>query len=100
MLKLSPKYTSEVDNSRCLDVSELSEFKGEKEKLLAGMTVLSITDIYNPADNGWEGYGEWFAAFLYFERIIEQTFDRKHHYNFGQLTKEKQKDAIRARKLE
>jgi len=90
VLQLSPKYTDEANNSRCLNVSELSEFKGEKEKLFAGMTVLSITNIYNPSDNKWEGYKEWVASFLYFERIIEQTHENRDHFNYGQLCEEEQ----------
>eukprot|EP01083_Nonionella_stella_P190263 704683_1 len=91
ILKLSPKFTNEVDNSRCLDVSGLSDYEAEKEQLFAGMTVLSITNIYNPSENQWKGYKDWVASFLYFERIMEQTIHQKAHYNFGQLSKEKQK---------
>ena len=54
------------------------------------MTVLSITNIYNPSDNGWNGYGEYVNVLLFFERIIEQTDQQKHHYNYGQLSAEKQ----------
>ena len=63
LIKLSPKYTNEVNNCRCLDVSALSEFKSEKEKLFAGMTILSITNIYNPSINRWEGFGEYIKSF-------------------------------------
>merc|ERR1711902_156710 len=90
VLKLSPKYSDEVNNSRCLDVSKLSEFKGEKEKLFAGLTVLSITNIYNPSDNDWKGYGEYVSSFLYFERIIEQTNQQKHHHNYGKINRHQQ----------
>eukprot|EP01083_Nonionella_stella_P165564 551065_1 len=96
VLKLSPKYTDEVNQSRCLDVAAagLSDFEAEREKLFAGMTVLSITNIYNPSDNEWKGYGDYVAAFLYFERIIEQTNQQKHHYNYGQLAANKQEEYL------
>ena len=40
VLKSAPKYTNEVDNSQRLDVSELSEFKGEKERLVESICYL------------------------------------------------------------
>eukprot|EP01084_Bolivina_argentea_P163647 284659_1 len=94
VLQLAPKYTTKANNSRCLDVSGLSDYKSEKEKLFAGMTVLSIINIYNPSDNGWKGYAEFVAAFLYFERIIEQTNQQKNHYNYGKINKQQQKEYL------
>jgi len=94
ILQLSPKYKDEVNNSRCLNVSELSEFKNEKEKLFAGMTVLSIVNIYNPSDNAWLGYEDWMNAMLYFERIIEQTHENLNVYNHGSISTEHQRDYL------
>eukprot|EP01083_Nonionella_stella_P279631 951219_1 len=94
VLKLSPKYSDEVNNSRCLDVSALSEYEKERERLFAGMTVLSIINIYNTSDNAWQGYSDYVCAFLYFERIVEQTNQQKHHYNYGQMTAEKQEEYL------
>eukprot|EP01083_Nonionella_stella_P040217 109293_1 len=96
VLKLAPKFTDDVNHSRCLDVSPLSQFADdEKEQLIfAGMTVLSITNIYNPSHNGWTGYADYVQSFLYFERIIQQTIHQKHHYNFGKISKEKQREYL------
>eukprot|EP01084_Bolivina_argentea_P249777 418288_1 len=92
VLKLGPKWKNEINSTKCLDVSKFSEFKHEKEKLFAGMTVLSILDIYVPSDNKWDGYGGYIKSILYFERITEQTVHQKDYYNYGivnQKNKEK-----------
>eukprot|EP01083_Nonionella_stella_P269388 911391_1 len=91
VLKLSPKYVDEVNNSRFLDISAISNNERQSGRLFGGMAELSITNIYCPSDNAWKGYGNYVAALLYFERIIEQTNQRKQYYNYGKLSKKNQK---------
>eukprot|EP01084_Bolivina_argentea_P223309 377861_1 len=91
ILQLKPKWLKKMNNSRYIKVGTLSDFDDEKEYLFAGMTVLSITNIYTPSLNKYEGYGEYVASFLYFERIVEQTIHQKRYYKHG-VVKEKTKE--------
>eukprot|EP01084_Bolivina_argentea_P037087 68544_1 len=88
VLKLSPKYKNEMDYSKCLNVSKISDFESEKEKLFAGMTVMAIINIYDPLYNNWDGYYDYIQSMLYFERITEQTVHQKEYYNHGMITQE------------
>ena len=47
------------------------------------MTVLAIIDIGYEYDGKWCRLTDWFKAFLYFERIVEQTIHQKDFYNHG-----------------
>eukprot|EP01084_Bolivina_argentea_P249776 418285_1 len=89
VIQLAPKWKKEINSSKYLDVSIFSDFKHEQEKLFAGMTVLSIINIYNPSDNKWDGYSEYIRGILYFERITEQTVHQKDYYNYGVITNKK-----------
>eukprot|EP01084_Bolivina_argentea_P279412 477680_1 len=86
ILELSVKYKKAISFSKCLNVAELSDHTREKELLFAGMTVLAITNIFNPNDNGWNGYPKYMQALLYFERITEQNIHQKQYYNHGVVT--------------
>ena len=61
----------------------------EKERLFAGMTVLSIINIFNLSDNGWNGYYEWIQSILYFEKIIQQSIHDTNFYNYDNSPKKK-----------
>ncbi len=86
VIQLAPKWKREINSSKCLDVSSFSQFKHEKEKLFAGMTVLSIINIYTPSDDAWKGYSDYIQSMLYFERVIEQSAHQRDQYNYGIMT--------------
>ena len=89
-LSLSPKFKIEINSSRHLKVGTLgdSQFNNEKERLFAGMTVLSIINIYDMTDmDPWSGHNKHYLnVMLYFERIVEQTIHNREHYCHGVIT--------------
>eukprot|EP01083_Nonionella_stella_P161403 528634_1 len=89
ILELGPKFKQEIHASKCINVKEFSNFKGEKERLIAGTAILTIINIRDLKSRN--NYKLVVKAILYFERITEQTFDRKAHYNYGQLSKKHQR---------
>eukprot|EP01083_Nonionella_stella_P150959 481748_1 len=89
ILELGPKYKTEVNYSRCLDVSTISDYTAEKERLFAGMTELAIINIIDLGASGDEERYEmakYMKVILYFERLCEQTVYNKDYYNYGQCT--------------
>eukprot|EP01084_Bolivina_argentea_P150149 262214_1 len=94
ILQLSPRYKKEVSFSKCLDVESFSDFPEEKEILFAGMSALSITNIYSPSDNQFQGYSKYIKAILYLERITEQNIHQKRFYNHGVITDNNKDDWV------
>eukprot|EP01084_Bolivina_argentea_P000941 1724_1 len=94
VLHLAPKFKTDCNMSKWMNVSTVSDFPNEKERLFAGMTILSIINIYNPSDNKWDGYKEYIKIMLYFERIIEQNIHTKDFYNYGIVTEKTKKEWI------
>eukprot|EP01084_Bolivina_argentea_P138639 244034_1 len=86
-LKLSPKYNNQINTSRYIDVSNVLNFRKQKEILFAGKMVMSIIDIYEETGN----LKDYIQSILYLERIIEQTLNTKNAYNHGVLNANKQK---------
>ncbi len=77
--------------SKCLDVRSISSYNREDERLFAGMTTLAITDIGSTFNGEWKWLGPYIKGLLYFERITEQTVHQIKYYNYGFVTREKQK---------
>eukprot|EP01083_Nonionella_stella_P152353 488208_1 len=99
VLKLSPKFKTQVHFSRYIDVSKLSNFANEKELLFAGMVVMAITNIYAAFNGKVISYSEYVKCILYLERIIEQTIHTREEYNQSLIT-EKTKDKWMKRQRE
>eukprot|EP01084_Bolivina_argentea_P223310 377862_1 len=91
VLKLGPKFKNELNNNKYLNVSSISEYNDEKEKLFAGMTVLAIIDIGYAYANRWYWLGHHTKVLLYFERLITQTIHQRNNYNYGFVSKSVQK---------
>eukprot|EP01083_Nonionella_stella_P004798 13991_1 len=90
-LTLKPKFKDELNNSKYLDVSSISDYAKEKERLFAGMTVLAVVDIHYRKGTAVTHLETYALVFLYFERIIEQTIHNKDYYNCGFATKKQQR---------
>eukprot|EP01083_Nonionella_stella_P079973 219527_1 len=86
VLQLSPKFRTQVHFSRYIDVSKISNFKEEKERLFAGMVVMAITNIYAAFNRKVISYSEYVKCILYLERIIEQTIHTREEYNQSLIT--------------
>eukprot|EP01083_Nonionella_stella_P004800 13996_1 len=91
VLTLKPKFKGELNNSKYLDVSAISNYGKEKERLFAGMTVLAVVDIQYRSGRQMKAIGTYALGFLYFERIVEQTIHNKDYYNYGFVTKTQQR---------
>eukprot|EP01084_Bolivina_argentea_P223308 377859_1 len=91
VLKLTAKFKYELNNNKYLNVSSISEYNDEKEKLFAGMTVLAIIDIGYAYANRWYWLGHHTKVLLYFERLITQTIHQRNNYNYGFVSKSVQK---------
>eukprot|EP01083_Nonionella_stella_P080814 222215_1 len=96
ILELGPKFKHEIHVSKCITISDFmgsesyeKHRSGEKERLIAGTAILTIINIRDLDSR--QDYRLIVEAILYFERITEQTFDRKAHYNYGQLSKKDQR---------
>eukprot|EP01083_Nonionella_stella_P088682 247318_1 len=97
VLELAPKFKGDLNPSKFLNVSNISHFSNEKERLFAGMTVLAIVNIHYKVRqktknksmvNVWQECSEYMKSMLYFERIIEQNIHNKDFYNYGVITAE------------
>eukprot|EP01083_Nonionella_stella_P164010 541572_1 len=84
ILELGPKFKPEIHASKCINTMGFSRYGGEKERLIAGTAILTIINIRDL--RGKKDYRLIIKSILYFERITEQTADRKPHYNYGKLS--------------
>eukprot|EP01083_Nonionella_stella_P250094 864124_1 len=94
VLTLKPKFKNDLNNSKYLDVSTISGYGKENERLFAGMTVLAVVDIQYRKRNSITRIGTYALVFLYFERIVEQTIHNKDYYNCGFATKTQQRECL------
>eukprot|EP01083_Nonionella_stella_P181568 650810_1 len=85
VLHLAPKFKDDLNPSKFLNVSDISHFPHEKERLFAGMTVLAIINI---TESGGKDCSKYMKCMLYFERIIEQNIHNKDFYNYGVITED------------
>merc|ERR1719242_2507081 len=92
VIHFSPKFNHSNVDVHYLAVNEagLSPFKNERELLLAGETVLAMTDLitFKPKKRKHSGF---MKCFLYWERIMEQTIETRMSYNNGMITKKNKK---------
>eukprot|EP01083_Nonionella_stella_P022031 60907_1 len=91
VLTLKPKFKYQLNNSKYLDVSAISNYGKEEERLFAGMTVLAVIDIQYRKGRKTARLGKCALVFLYFERILEQTIHNKSYYNYGLVSKADQR---------
>eukprot|EP01083_Nonionella_stella_P004799 13992_1 len=96
VLSLGPKFKNELNNNKYFNVTSISNYEKEDERLFAGMTVLAVVDIeyWTRAADGQRqcvSLGTNAQVFLYFERIVEQTIHNKNYYNYGFVKKEIQR---------
>eukprot|EP01083_Nonionella_stella_P147885 467265_1 len=94
VLTLMPKFKNHLNNSKYLDVSTISAYGKEKERLFAGMTVLAIVNIEYKRGAEMTHMRTYLSVLLYFERIMEQTIHNKGYYNYGVVSKKKQKQYL------
>eukprot|EP01083_Nonionella_stella_P073086 197384_1 len=90
VLTLGPKFKNELNNSKYLDVSAISNYGKEQERLFAGMTVLAVIDIQYQNGREMHKTGKHAKVFLYFERIVEQTIHNKSYYNYDLVSPKEQ----------
>eukprot|EP01083_Nonionella_stella_P139838 427460_1 len=94
VLTLKPKFKYQLNNSKYLDVSAISNYGKEEERLFAGMTVLAVVDIQYRKGTKLIALGKYALVFLYFERIVEQTIHNKSYYNYGSVSKRDQRNYL------
>eukprot|EP01084_Bolivina_argentea_P069956 127233_1 len=88
VLELAPRF-NEPNLSKYLDVSIMSGYERENERLFSGTTnILAIVDIQFAAGRKWFKSKDYCEMFLYFERITEQTIFTKDFYNYGTIQKD------------
>eukprot|EP01083_Nonionella_stella_P158867 517557_1 len=90
IMTVAPKFKRTIQISKYLDMTYISRYKEEDQRLIAGTARLAIIDIRGFMTGKEVGYGIFVRAILYFEKITEQTESQRLHYNYGTLSKKRQ----------
>eukprot|EP01084_Bolivina_argentea_P274845 468595_1 len=91
VLELTPKYTGILNNSKFIDVSTMSKYEDEREKLFFGRgCAVQISNIIVTKNKG--SLKNFIAPLLYLEKLVQQTIFDHSFYNsahlYSKVTKE------------